>query len=76
MMTVDSTPISGEANVVIVEYATQAPVGGQMRQRKNGLISVVHNGIEYTLQWSAEQEYENQARAIIHSFTLTGSNRT
>jgi hypothetical protein len=75
VMTVDSTPISGEANVVIAEYATQAPVGGQMRQRKNGLISIVHNGIEYTLQWSAEQEYENQARAIIDSFTLTGSNR-
>ena len=73
---VDTTPIGGEANVVIVEYATQAPVGGQMRQRKNGLISVVHSGLEYTLKWSAEQEYENQVRAIIQSFTLDGSNRT
>ena len=70
---VDPTPIGGEANVVIVEYATQALVGGQMRQRKNGLVSVVHNGLEYTLQWSAEREYEDQARAIIQSFTLTGT---
>jgi hypothetical protein len=74
--TVAPTPVGGETNVVIVEYATQAPVGGQMRQRKNGLISIVHNGLEYTLQWSAEQEYENQVRAIIQSFTLTGSTRT
>jgi Tetratricopeptide repeat len=73
--TVDPTPIGGEANVVIVEYATQALVSGQMRQRKNGLISVVHNGLEYTLQWSAEQEYEYQARAIIQSFTLNGTTR-
>jgi len=72
LTTVDATPIGGEANAVIVEYETQAPVGRQMRQRKNGLISVVHNGLEYTLQWSAEREYEDQARAIIQSFTLTG----
>lgn len=74
--TVDPTPIGGEANVVIVEYATQAPVGGQMGQRRNGLISVVHHGLEYTLQWSAEKEFEDQARAIIKSFTLTGTNRS
>jgi hypothetical protein len=73
--TVDPTPIGGEANVVIVEYATQAPVGGQMRERKNGLISIVHNGLEYTLQWSAEQDYEKQVRAIIQSFALTGTTR-
>ena len=73
---IDPTPIGGEANVVIVEYGSQATVGGDLRRRKNGLISIVHNGIEYTLQWSAEQDYEGQARAIIGSFTLTGSNRT
>lgn len=54
---IDHTPIGGEANVVIVEYETQATVGGSLKQRKNGLISIVHNGIEYTLQWSAEQDY-------------------
>ena len=60
---IDSIPISGEANVVVVEYGTQTTVGGDVRRRNNGLISIVHKGIEYTLQWSAEQRYESQARS-------------
>lgn len=73
---VNPTPIGGESNVVVIEYDTQAPVGGVFRRRKNCLISVVHKGIEYALQWSAQREHEESARGIIKSFALTGVNNS
>jgi hypothetical protein len=70
---VKTASIDGENNVVVIEYHTHAQVGGGLRRRRNGFISIVHKGIEYTLQWSAESELEGQTRGIIASFGLTGA---
>jgi hypothetical protein len=64
-------PISGEENVVVAEFGTRVNVRGALQQRKNGFVSILHNGIEYTIQWSAEAEYEEQVRQIVASFSFT-----
>lgn len=63
-------PISGEENVVIAEYHTRATVAGVKRQRNNGLVSILHDGTEFVIQWSAEADFETQVRDMIASFEL------
>jgi tetratricopeptide (TPR) repeat protein len=61
-------PVSGEENVVVAEYDTRSQIGGAIRQRRNGFVSILHDDLEYVIQWSAEAEYEKQVRQIIASF--------
>ncbi len=60
--------IGGESNTVCAEYMDQQEIRGVSIKRKNGLISIIRNGIEYTFQWSATHEYEDQVKGIIASF--------
>ena len=64
-------PVSGEENVVIAEYYTRATMAGVERRRNNGLVSILHNGVEFVVQWSAEAEYEGQVRDMLESFKFT-----
>lgn len=63
-----STPVGGEPNTVSAEYETETPIRGARRRRGAGLISIIHNGLEYALQWSAESDLEDQVKGIIDSF--------
>jgi hypothetical protein len=60
-------PVDGETNVVVGEYDTRR-VGPTERQRRNGFLSIVHGGLEFALQWSAESDYEAETRRIVASF--------
>jgi tetratricopeptide (TPR) repeat protein len=72
-ITVDtSIPFAGEENVVNAEYETQHEIRGRLRSRRNGFLSIVHSGIEYVVQWSAEAHLEGDARQILGSFKLSG----
>lgn len=62
--------IAGESNIVTAEYYTRARVGVELRQRRNGFVSVVHNGLEFVFQWSAEAEYEAETMQIVSSFSF------
>jgi len=64
------TPFAGEPNAVIAECDTSNMVAGTPRRRRNGFISVYHNGIEYVIQWSAESHLESETRGIIQSVIL------
>jgi hypothetical protein len=68
-----SISVAGVTNVVIVEYDSETNVGGVWRRRRNALVSVVHKGFEYALQWSAERDYEEEVRSIVASFQLADS---
>lgn len=63
-----STLVGGEANTVSAEYETHDAVRGVPAKFKNGLISIVHNGLEYVIQWQGTLEYEDHVKAIIASF--------
>lgn len=63
-----STPIGGESNTVCAEYTGQRDIRGISVRTKEGLISIIHDGLEYAIQWSATSEYEDQVKAIIASF--------
>jgi len=60
--------VGGEPNSVCAEYMCQQDCRGISIKRKHGFISIIRNGIEYTFQWSAMHEYEDQVKAIIASF--------
>lgn len=61
-------PIDGENNVVVAEYDTGTLVWEAVRQRRNGFLSIVHDGLEFALQWSAESDNEGETRGIVASF--------
>lgn len=63
-----STLVGGEANTVSAEYETHDAVRGVPAKFKNSLISIVHSGLEYAIQWRATPEYEDSVRTIITSF--------
>lgn len=60
--------VGGESNTVCAEYMDQQDIRRVSIKQKNGFISIIRNGIEYTFQWSAVHEYEDQIKAIIASF--------
>jgi tetratricopeptide (TPR) repeat protein len=60
--------VGGESNTVSAEYETETEIRGVTRRRRDGLMSVIHNGLEYALQWSAERDLEEQVKGIIDSF--------
>jgi tetratricopeptide (TPR) repeat protein len=62
--------VGGEQNTVWAEYQTESTICGATRRQQAGLISIVHHGLEYALQWSAEPDLEQQAKAIVDSFTF------
>lgn len=66
-----SSPLGGETNSACAKYTTEARVAGVKRRRTNGFISTISNGIEYVIQWSAEQGFESQVQGMIQSFTFT-----
>jgi len=57
--------IGSESNTVCAEYMVQQNINGVPIKRKSGFISIIRNGIEYTFQWSAVREYEDQVKMII-----------
>lgn len=63
-----SMAVGGEPNTVSAEYETETDIRGVTRRRRDGLISIIHNELEYALQWSAERDLEEQAKGIIDSF--------
>jgi hypothetical protein len=63
-----SRPIGGESNTVCGEYMAQHDIRGVSVKMKNGFISIIHDGLEYTIQWSARLEFEDQVNTIIASF--------
>lgn len=63
-----SASVGGELNTVFAEYETEIDIRGVSRRRRNGLISIIHNGLEYAIQWSAEPDFEEQVKGIIDSF--------
>ena len=60
--------MGGEPNTVSAEYETETDIRGVTGRRRNGLISIMHNGLEYALQWSAERDFEDKVKGIIDSF--------
>ncbi len=63
-----SRSVGGERNTVWAEYQTDTTIGGATRRQRAGLISIIHHGLEYTLQWSVEPDLEQQTKGIIDSF--------
>lgn len=63
-----SDSFAGESNTISAEYETEVDVDGVSRRRRNGFISIIHNGLEYAMQWSAESDYEEHIKGIIGSF--------
>jgi hypothetical protein len=63
-----SIAVGGEPNTVAAEYEIEAKIRSARSRRRVGLTSVLHNGLEYALQWSAERDLEEQIKAIIDSF--------
>lgn len=63
-----STSAGGESNTVSAEYIAQRDIWGVSVKVREGLISIIHNELEYTIQWSAMPGYESQVREIIASF--------
>ena len=63
-----STQVGGQSNTVYAEYVDQHDINGVFLKRKNGFISIIHNELEYAIQWSAMREYEDQVNKIIASF--------
>lgn len=59
-----TTEIPGEDNVARVEVAT--------RQGFEGLISILHHGVEFTLQYQGNDDTRPQLEALITSFGLPG----
>jgi len=57
-----ATEMSGEANVARAEVSTV--------QDFYGLISILHKGIEYTLQYSGNERTRSEIEALIASFHL------
>lgn len=45
-----STPVSGESNTVSAEYETETDIHCVTIRRRDGLISIIHNGLECVLQ--------------------------
>lgn len=66
-----SALLGGEMNTVSAEYNARAEVNGVMRKRRHGLVSAIHGGLEYVVQWSAESDLEDQTREIIASFIFS-----
>lgn len=60
-------------NVVTAEYDTRARVGAEVRRRRNGFLSIVQDGIEFTLQWSSEPALEAETRDVVASFSIAGA---
>lgn len=60
--------VDAESNVVFAEYIAQRDIRDVSVKVIEGFISIIHNELEYTIQWSAMPEYESQVRAIIASF--------
>ncbi len=65
-----SSDFPGQANVVSARYDTITILQGVRRQRKNGIISIIQNNLEYTMQWSCEYELEKEIKMIINSFNF------
>lgn len=63
-----SVAVGGEPNTVAAEYQTEKEIRGVKRKRRDGLISIIHDGLEYALQWSAERDLEKQVKEIVDSF--------
>lgn len=63
-----STPVGGESNTVSAEYIAQRNVRGASARVKEGMISIIHNELEYAIQWSAMPGYEDQVKVIVASF--------
>jgi hypothetical protein len=63
-----SVTVGGEPNTVYAQYETETEIRGVRRKRQDGLISIIHNGLEYAIQWSAEHDIEEQVKYIIDSF--------
>lgn len=63
-----SAAVGRESNTVSAEYETETDIRGVTKRRQDGLISIIHNGLEYALQWSAERDLEKQVKVIIDSF--------
>lgn len=61
-----SISVGAESNTVSAEYETD--VGHASRKRLSGLISIIHNGLEYAIQWSAERDFKEQVKEITNSF--------
>ena len=57
-----TTPISGEMNVARAEISTV--------QGFHGLISILHEGIEYVLQYGGNERTRSQVEMLIASFCL------
>ena len=65
-----SDTIGGEGNTVCVEYRRRGILDGQPTEDRNGLISILHNGFEYAIQWGASPDFEHAVKAVIASFTF------
>ncbi len=64
-------PFAGESNVVIGECDTKNMVAGSPRLRRQGFISVLRQGTEYVIQWSAEPSLQVETRRLLASFAFT-----
>ena len=65
-----SEAVAGEANAVIAEYQIEVIVRGKPRRRQAGFISIMHQRVEYVMQWSAERHLESQTLGIISTFAF------
>lgn len=66
-----SASVAGEENTVCVEYQQHGVIDGMPSYAKHGFISIVHRGLEYTIQWKALPDDEESVRSIIRSFRFT-----
>lgn len=66
------TAVGGEPNSVGAEYTARVVMAGVPMTRKSGLISIVHGGLEYSVQWSAVSDHEDDVKVILSSFRFAG----
>ncbi|HEX8072432.1 MAG TPA: hypothetical protein VF546_20970 [Pyrinomonadaceae bacterium] len=59
--------VAGEPNAVCGECSTRRVVGGAPQLHKAGLLTILHNDLEYVVQWTAAAGYEDEVQAIVAS---------
>jgi len=63
-----SSPVGGEDNAVCAEYPRYGVWRGAPCQWRVGRVSILHNNLEYRIDWETSHDFHDGAQQIIASF--------
>ena len=60
--------VAGKSNVVSAVYETYICISLRKQKQTNGLISIIHNHLEYAIQWTSEFDSVEEIKKIVNTF--------